>query len=164
MGATCNHERTEKAGDEKLVHKGIFFSTFATSYKCMDCPQTIQREELRGNIFGWKYSIKNIDPKTCKHTYYTIDEETQEVFKEQTLDGTFLRLFMGPAMDGIQYNEFLFAHAKCNSCGFLFCVRAEFKKVWDNQTQVNKRTTKWKPITKEENGVESYVAVDKNKS
>jgi len=157
MGATCNHERTTKA-DETLVHKGILFTTYAINYQCKDCPKKIKHEELRRNLTGIKYSMKEIEPKTCKHLHYTIDDSTREICKEQTLEGSILPLFMGPAMDGIQYQEYFFAHAKCDLCDFLFCVRAE--KVCENQEKTDVYTIKWNRMRKKENGKEYYVAVN----
>lgn len=159
-GATCKHERTEVVKEDDKWTSNLLWETRIITIKCLDCPETFKKEETRGRLTGWRYSVAEVDPRSCNHCNYEVDESTCEKHGESTLGGSFLRLFMGPGMDGIQYHYFLLAHAKCRRCDFKFYVRSEFEKKWQNQERVDVRTTKWTPITREKDGKTYYVKVE----
>lgn len=159
-GATCKHERTEVVKEDDKWTSKLLWETRIITVKCLDCPATFKKEETRGRLSGYCYSVKEVDRSQCDHCKYDIDESTCEKQSETTLGGSFLRLFMGPGMDGIQYHHFLLARAKCRRCDFKFYVRSEFEKQWQNQERVDVRTTKWIPITREKDGKTYYVKVE----
>ena len=67
--------------------------------------------------------------KVCGHKKYDVDENTIKQFAEKSLSGSVLRLFMGPQLDGIQYDHYLGATANCRKCDQKLKVRTSYKTV-----------------------------------
>jgi hypothetical protein len=116
--------------------------------RCLDCPQVFRVDQLRGKITGLIYDKTTVEQRNCSHERYTVDENTTTKQREHTLGGSFVRLFMGPSADGVQYNWFLVAHATCNRCAFVFFVRANYREVWFDHTKREERSSDWQPIVR----------------
>lgn len=69
-----------------------------------------------------------------------MDENSIAILKEPTFVGGILRLFMGPALDGIQYRAYQGAEAYCAKCNKNFKVMRNFTQV------INKPTSEWVPV------------------
>jgi len=158
MAGTCSHKRSREV-NRSVNSKNFGWITYIVELKCDECSKTFGRKEVRGKLTGWKYKESNISRETCNHAHYTVDESTQEIIREQTLLRTFFLLIIGPSANGVQYNEYLVAHAKCNLCDFLFYMRAGYELKLKNGKTTNCRTTEWKPLTTVKNGVKSHVPV-----
>lgn len=148
-GINCKHERTEVIEVNATYTKNLLWKHEIVTERCLDCPATFRRDRCKGRLTNWTYNDQTVTVKECSHDKYDVNEATTSVERESTLGGSVMRLFMGPAMDGIQYHRYLAAEATCKRCGFHFYVRAEYDKAWENQQQVEKRTTNWKPIKHE---------------
>ena len=144
-GVECKHNRFDVLSEEPTERfEGLFkFKCGVLEWK--DCGGKGRGIKWTGKITGLGYGgWKVVDPKTCDHRSYHVKD--QVVAKEQTLGGSFARLFMGPAMDGIQYHSFLKGTAECYKCMLTWPVRAEFKTVWKNKEKVRELTSDWKKI------------------
>jgi hypothetical protein len=96
----------------------------------------------------------------CKHKKFIVDESSKNEATEETIAGTTLRLFMGGAMDGIQYSKYYTAIATCKKCSVKFYVRASKSKKWENQRQVDYVSSKWNPVMK---SVEKVIEIEDKK-
>lgn len=147
MGQTCCSQYSEIKEELYTLGTGIFKKQICNII-CKRCG-TEHRAERRIGTFtqipysGWSLISKN----SCEHEYYEVQENTIEKRQESTLGGTFLRLFMGPNADGIQYHTYAVAYAKCKRCQFQFVVRSEFhtEKRDYGKTKVTVYDG-WKPI------------------
>jgi len=146
MGASCNHEHTKVNEVSKECTKAFLWKYKIEMHECLDCKKIFRKELTVGRITGWTYSDGDVNQSDCQHKEYQVDEMTVETVRESTFSGGMLRLFMGAAMDGIQYNQYFVANAKCERCEFKFLVRADRDNKWKDGQVVDTRTSDWKPV------------------
>jgi hypothetical protein len=127
---------------------------YKTAYvRCLDCGRERRATKWIGKITGresgaWKF-VEN-----CSHPQYSVDNI--EDAREHTLTGGVLRLFTGPALDGIQYHNFEKGVAECDLCGFHWNVRRDYNEVMENMQTVRKHKPWEKILVKKEKTVTYY--------
>ena len=156
---SCKHERTQVVQVHDTYMHMLFWEREIRSEKCLDCPQTIRVDVLKGRISKGTYSKASVDQRDCPHEHYDVDGNSIKVQRDQTLVGSALRLFMGPSMDGIQWHHYWAAEATCRRCAFQFYVKAEYKTVWKDQHKVDQLSTEWAPMLRSEGEIKKYVPV-----
>jgi len=153
MGTHCSHNRLEPTGLTNQYSEtgiqGIVFEYEAGEIECKDCGQKFRGIRHKGKLTGISYTgWKIIDPETCSHETYKVDESTKKIGTEHALVGCVVRLFTGPSLDGIQYRHFWMADAKCKKCDKVIQVRCEYGKKWQDKQIVEYATTDWIQINK----------------
>jgi hypothetical protein len=99
-----------------------------------DCPRkfTAIRYNSRISEGTWRY----YNTSSCEHEHWTADETENRITTRTTLVGSTFRLFMGPAVDGIQGTKYMSGIAYCDVCDYKFRITRDFRNVWRDRVQV----------------------------
>lgn len=146
MGTSCSHTNTKKLCETE-INAGYLFTSYRIEEKCTDCGETFPYEVTKGNFFGGTYSKTRIYKETCKHQYFTVDEDKKEVKIEDSNIVGLLAAMVTTIRDFSQHRYWK-APAVCDRCLSNFYVRCEFKSVWENMNLVDKRSSPWEKCLK----------------
>ena len=118
--------------------------------KCLDCGRIFRTEVPVGRVTGISYKCREerVDPGTCQHTNFSVDESTAEPMYRENFGGFMIRFFTGPAFEGVQYTKYLQAHATCNRCDTKVYVQSDIKKKW-RDLELLELPVKWSLATEE---------------
>jgi hypothetical protein len=144
----CNHDKAVYNVVDTIA--GVLSSTEIAIRDCPDCGTKRRCKRRIGGLTGWPSAWEwTTYPGRCKHSFYKVDESTCEVRQKTDFGGSLLRLFAGPAVDGIQHSYFQAAIATCRECEFKFWVESNYKnQLRDGGTRKEAvQTSAWKPMT-----------------
>lgn len=145
MGNSCSHKFSVVKDIRDVSANNWFYTEQMGRANCTECPKkdivvfrTISKITKRES--EWKF----FDPRDCTHPTWDIQTDACRIGKEQTITGSFIRLFTGPALDGIQYHSYLIAEAKCKRCGYKWEMISDYKEEWASQELKKIPIGKWR--------------------
>jgi hypothetical protein len=147
----CDHLRTETI---KILsqERGLVYNTTIVKVKCLDCatngkPTTFIKQINTGNLSKHVYSSDKVNPSTCKHSKYAVDEATVTERSEPSLGGTLMGMMTAGWLHS--NNKYLVGTAKCTRCEKEFQVKCSFhyEKTWENyQEKTTRVKDQWLPL------------------
>jgi hypothetical protein len=138
----CSHNKFDKVdaevhNDAPTYNKGSWVNPFkykSFHTKCSDCDKEVLIEIKYGKLTGFDYTSGKLVGKCECHKYdFIVDLSTVEKKQRRTFGGTMLRLFMGGGMDGIQYESYYAAVAKCARCKQDLPIKSSIHEKWQNK-------------------------------